>query len=105
MYDGQIIPDHGPMTSSSNYLCQTLSSVARQIVGRPIFPTENGRAGLRLIGIGSKYLGTKREQKKTPTVPDLILKIKVQRTFVHFFTNIVYPFFITLQYCLCHIHA
>ena len=42
MYDGQIIPDHGPMTSSSNYLCQTLSSVARQIVGRPILAAGNG---------------------------------------------------------------
>ena len=59
------------MTSISNYLCQTLSSVARQIVGRPIFPTENGRAGLRSIGTRSKYLGTKQEQKKTPTVTDL----------------------------------
>ncbi len=105
MYDGQIIPDHGPMTSSSNYLCQTLSSVARQIVGRPILTTENGRAVLRSIGTRSKYLGTKREQKKTPTVPDLILKIKVQGTFGHFLTNIVYPFFITLQYSPCHIHA
>ena len=93
------------MTSISNYLCQTLSSVARQIVGRPIFPTEIGRAGDGLIGTRSKYLGTKREQKKTPTVPDLILKIKVQRTFGHFLTNIVCPFFITLQYCLRHIHA
>jgi len=46
MYDGQIIPDHGPMTSSSNYLCQTLSSVARQIVGRPILTTENGRGAV-----------------------------------------------------------
>ncbi len=56
MYDGQIIPDHGPMTSSSNYLCQTLSSVARQIVGRPILTTENGRAVGRLIGARPKYL-------------------------------------------------
>ena len=56
MYDGQIIPDHGPMTSSSNYLCQTLSSVARQIVGRPILTTENGRGVGRLIGARPKYL-------------------------------------------------
>jgi len=31
------------MTSSSNYLCQTLSSVARQIVGRPILAAGNCR--------------------------------------------------------------
>lgn len=44
------------MTSISNYLCQTLSSVARQIVGRPVFPTEIGRGVGGLIGSRPKYL-------------------------------------------------
>ena len=53
---GYLTTDHGQMTSISNYLCQTLSSVARQIVGRPIFPTEIGREVGGLIGSRPKYL-------------------------------------------------